>query len=179
MSLQGKKRQAVLLTLIEAMIKEDSWAGETHVQKCCYFLQEALGVPLEFEFILYKHGPFSFDLRDELEQMVADLIILYKPQYPYGPSMTPGETADRVKERFPRTIKTWRTKVEFVAKRVSTHDVSWLERVGTALFVLREDQLSDEQAVSKVNELKPHISLDLARTALREVKKILGEASAL
>lgn len=176
--MQGKKRQAVLLSLIEAMLKEDSWAGETHVQKCCYFLQEALGVPLEFEFILYKHGPFSFDLRDELEEMVADLIIQYKPQYPYGPSMTLGETADRVKERFPKTIGIWRRKVEFVARRVATHDVTWLERAGTALYVLRENALKDEQAANRVHELKPHISLDAARAAIREVKKILEEAKA-
>ncbi|MCL6557372.1 MAG: hypothetical protein K6U74_00970, partial [Firmicutes bacterium] len=64
--LPSLKRKALLLSLVKAMESQGSWCGETHIQKCSYFLQAMLGVPLGFEFILYKHGPFSFDLRDEL-----------------------------------------------------------------------------------------------------------------
>lgn len=55
-------RAAVLLNLVETLRSKGSWASETHFQKAAYFLQELLRVPLEFEFILYKHGPFSFGL---------------------------------------------------------------------------------------------------------------------
>jgi uncharacterized protein YwgA len=37
-----------------------------------YILETVLGVPSGFEFILYKHGPFSFDLRDELGSLRTD-----------------------------------------------------------------------------------------------------------
>jgi len=30
-------------------------------------------VPLEFDFILYKHGPFSFDLREQAQQAVQEV----------------------------------------------------------------------------------------------------------
>ena len=48
------QRDAVLLSLINEMKARGSWCGETHIQKATYFLQELLGVPMNFEFILYN-----------------------------------------------------------------------------------------------------------------------------
>jgi len=44
------------------------------------FLQDLMRVPLELEFILYKHGPFSFDLRSELTSLRADELVKLEPQ---------------------------------------------------------------------------------------------------
>ena len=60
------QRVAVLTKLTEKLHESGSWCGETHLQKAAYFLQELFNVLLVYEFILYKHGPFSFALRDEL-----------------------------------------------------------------------------------------------------------------
>jgi len=57
---------SLLVSLVEKMKNGGSWCGETHVQKCVYFLQQLLKVPMEFNCIMYKHGPYSFDLNDEL-----------------------------------------------------------------------------------------------------------------
>ena len=54
----------LLVRLTERLRANKSWAGETHLQKATYILKRVLGVPVEFDFILYKHGPFSFDLRN-------------------------------------------------------------------------------------------------------------------
>ena len=59
------KQTVLVLLLLDQMSKQDSWCGETHVQKCAFFLQEGLEVPLDFEFIMYKYGPFSFELRGD------------------------------------------------------------------------------------------------------------------
>jgi len=69
------KRDVVILSLIENLKKKGSWCGETHIQKATYFLQELFDFPLGFEFILYKHGPFSFDLSDKLTAMRADMLL--------------------------------------------------------------------------------------------------------
>src|ERR1035441_4963526 len=69
------QRMAVLTLLDREMLAKGSWCGETHIQKATYFLQELLGVDLGFEFVLYRHGPFSFELRDELSSMQADDIL--------------------------------------------------------------------------------------------------------
>ena len=55
-------RNGVVITkLIETLRERGSWCGETHVQKAAFFLQELMEVPMRFNFILYKHGPFSFE----------------------------------------------------------------------------------------------------------------------
>jgi hypothetical protein len=56
------QRAVVLLSLLERLKERGSWCGETHLQKSAYFLQDMLSAPLGFDFILYKHGPFAFDL---------------------------------------------------------------------------------------------------------------------
>src|SRR6516225_10114425 len=83
---------AVLTRLIEQLRARGSWCGETHVQKATLFLQDLMCVPLGFDFILYKHGPFSFDLRDELTSLRADGLIKLEPQWGYGPRIA---TTDR------------------------------------------------------------------------------------
>jgi uncharacterized protein YwgA len=58
------QNRAILVTLIKSLRSKGSWCGETHIQKAAFFLQQLTGVPIDFDFILYKHGPFSFDLRE-------------------------------------------------------------------------------------------------------------------
>lgn len=74
------KRGAILVQLVRELRENGSWCGETHLQKGTYLLQELTKVPLGLEFILYKHGPFSFDLRDELTGLRADEVIALQPQ---------------------------------------------------------------------------------------------------
>ena len=66
--MQLLERYAALLKLVRATNEAGSWSGETHIQKSVFFLQEALATELGYGFILYKlykHGPFSFELRDD------------------------------------------------------------------------------------------------------------------
>ena len=56
------RRAALLTRLIQRLRDRGSWCGETHLQKASLLLQDLTGVPLGFDYILYKHGPFSFDL---------------------------------------------------------------------------------------------------------------------
>lgn len=183
-AMQGMKRRAVLLSLIDEMSKKQSWCGETHVQKCVYFLQDMLEVPMGFDFILYKHGPFSFDLRDELTAMRADDLLQLDLQPPYGPSLRPGPLAEDLIGFYPKTIRQYKPSIEFLATHVSTRRVSELERLGTALYVTRE--VSSEASrkplaahADRVNFLKPHISQQEARNALQELEKLISESETL
>ena len=66
------QKNAVILSLINRLKEKGSWCGGTNIQKASYFLQEMLGVELGFDFILYKYGPYSFELTDELTAMRAN-----------------------------------------------------------------------------------------------------------
>jgi hypothetical protein len=172
------KRRAVLLTLIEALEQKDSWCGETHIQKATYFLQDLLGVPLGFDFILYKHGPFSFDLSDELTAMRADEIIQLKLRpHPYGPSIIPGPNSNRLKELFPKTIERYKKYVDFLVNELGSYAVSELERLATARYVSRSSSIENiSDKASHINNIKPHISVEDARRSLEDEQRIHEKA---
>lgn len=173
------QRDAVILSLIENLRAKGSWCGETHIQKATYFLQELLRVPLEFEFVLYKHGPYSFDLSDELTAMRADAILkLQSQQPPYGPSFIHSNGSKLIKKRYPKTLKKYNPMVRFVANKLGEKGVTELERLATALYVTREINTDNsiESRAQCIHKLKPHVSLDEARYAIREVDTFIEES---
>jgi hypothetical protein len=174
------QRHAVVLSLIEKLVEKGSWCGETHIQKSTYFLQELLVVPLSFEFILYKHGPFSFDLRDELLAMRADDVIQLELRPPYGPSVQPGPRKKLMKRLFPKTLQKYEGRVEFVAKEVGCYGVADLESLATALyFAIQHSNVRSaniDRKASYIHHLKPHISLEQAHIALQREEQISNKA---
>jgi hypothetical protein len=98
------KRAALMTRLLQNLKDKGSWCGETHTQKATFFVQHLMDVPLGFEFILYKHGPFSFDLRDELTSLRADGLIRLVPRWPYGPTIMPTELAKKLQNNYQRTL---------------------------------------------------------------------------
>ena len=176
------QRDAVLLSLVESLLDKGSWCGETHIQKATYFLQELTNVPLGFDFILYKHGPFSFDLRDEITAMRADGVLKLEPKpYPYGPSMLPGENSQALKRRFPKTLKKHDRKIEFIANELHSKGVAELERLGTALYVTLESSKRESVKVraSRVHCVKPHIAIEEAVEELKHVDAMKEQAGPL
>ena len=169
------ERASVLLSLVETLRSRGSWASETHFQKSTYFLQELLQVPLEFEFILYKHGPFSFDLREELSAMLADSFLKCEPQPPFGPSLLPGLASDVLKRQYPLPPGV-APKIEYVAGKLGPKRVVELERLATALFVTLEGKADDTGRAGRICELKPHIHAAQAQQAVQEVDEIRREA---
>jgi len=174
------QRAAVLTALADELRKRGSWCGETHLQKTAYFLQELLGVALGYQFVLYKHGPYSFDLHDELTALRADQLLELRPQpYPYGPSLLPTAASADFRARSPRTLGACRRELDFTADKLADKGVAELERLATALFVTREMPDGDAEArARRINQLKPHVSLDEARAAVAAVDRISREAAA-
>jgi len=173
------KRSAIIIFLIEHLREKGSWCGETHIQKTTYFLQELLKVPLEFDFILYKHGPYSFDLSDELTAMRADMFVELKSQHPYGPSIVPSPTSEQLKRLFPKTLGKYQDKIAFIAEQFGKYGVAELERVATAFFIANEPDYRKsklEKIATRINKIKPHISTEQALEALGTEIKITRKA---
>ena len=176
------QRSAIVLLLIESLREKGNWCGETHIQKCTYFLQELLDVPMGFQFILYKHGPYSFDLSDELLAMRGNGILQIELRPPYGPSISPGPRSNQLKSLFSETLKKHVERVKFVAEELSGYKVADLERIATAVYVIlnqgpRSDGRSSQAAY--INEVKPHISLDAALNSLESADRIREKAGKL
>jgi len=174
--MEGTKRQVVILSLIESMKNCGSWCGETHIQKSLYFLQTMIEVPTEFDYILYKHGPFSFELRDSLGEMRGNMLVDLNSRFPYGPSYRSTETGKALVERYPKTAAMYQKEIDFIAQHFSNLGVAELERLATALFITKEaGKVSIEERAKRINEIKPHISVDVAAAAIQEVEKLVKE----
>ena len=172
-------KRALLAYVIERMNVLGSWCGETHVQKSAFFLQELFETPLEYEYVIYKHGPYSFDLHDELTLMRANALVeLEANRPPYGPHFKPGPLAQGLGSRFSRTRNRYEEQVNFIAQRIATRDVVDLERIATAFFLRRKHaDMDDDQLANQITELKPHISREAALGGIEESRQIEQDAS--
>ncbi len=153
--LNQTERRTLVCHLVDSMRQHDSWAGETHIQKCVMFLQKLMGVPTGYQFVLYLHGPFSFDLR--------------KPNPSYGPSFTLGVRGKLAL----RSLTGYEDAIGVIAKEVSVKDTRALERLSTAFFLLDGyPGRSPMQTAEELNRLKPHISVEQALQAIEGVNDL-------
>jgi len=174
------QKATLLAALAEKLREAGSWCGETHLQKAVYFFQELLGVPTEFEFILYKHGPFSFDLRDEITAMRADGLLELKPMpFPYGPSLVPTREGLGLLGAFPKTLSRYEKVINFVAENIGNRKAADLERLATALYITREGQAPTtiKGRAIRMHELKPHISVEEAKYAISGLDEIISQCT--
>lgn len=174
-----RMRNSVLVLHLARQLREHkSWCGETHIQKAMFFVQRALGVEAGFEFIFYKHGPFSFDLRDFIGGLLADDLLRLEPQEPpYGPRFALTESAAQLEERFPRFLAKYKPMLKTVAEFSSEKGVADLERLASALYVTKENATRKdvEARVNEILELKPHVEREAALLAVKTVDDFLSE----
>lgn len=166
-----EERTAVVLKLLGALAEQSKWHGSTHLQKTTYFLQKLTNVELDYDFILYKHGPFSFELRDEITEMLTyDLMKVVPNPPPYGPNLISSDAGIQLQEQESQAVRRHAIAVEFVAKHLGAKGAVELERLGTALYVTLEDERkpADERA-QRIHQSKPHVSPEQALEDLDEV----------
>lgn len=179
MTMDRIQKAAIITKLVEKLRDNGSWCGETHIQKATMFLQELTKVPLRFEFILYKHGPFSFDLRDELTSQRADGLLKLESQWPYGPRIVTTDQSKYIQKVYLKTLQKYDRPITFVAEKLGTKGVDELERVATAFFVTEHEKRdTDAKARARIlTDLKPHITADAALAAVVESDGIQSEWS--
>jgi len=172
---------AVIIDAAKELLKRGSWCGETHLQKAIFILQELTEADTGFEFILYKHGPFSFELRDAITELAADGLIEYVVRNPdYGPTLLPTSDSVVFLQRFPKTLSRYSEQIGFVADQLNDMGVSDLERLTTAVFVVKRlDQLKEADRAREITRLKPHISMSDANEAVGDAEKLIAKANSL
>ena len=172
------KRAALLTRLMERLRERGSWCGETHVQKAAFLVQELMELPLELEFVLYRYGPYSFDLRDELTGLRADGLVRLDPQGPWGPRCVPTEHSAYIQGLYSHTLARHEDRLTFVADALGDKGVAALERLATAFYALGRSETGGnvEQKVAWMTRRKPHIPVDLATTAFEEARHLVQQS---
>lgn len=168
------QKAALISEMLDRMIEKGSWAGETHLQKCIFFLQEMRDVSTGYIFQIHHYGPYSFDLSDEIVQLKGDRLIVpfYRP-YPYGPSLASSEASCHLRKYFPKTLRRYTDDIEFVIKHFGDLNANKLGALSTAYFFILQDKTSsDEEIAKKVNKAKPYISIPEGMEATKKVREI-------
>lgn len=176
------QQDAILVGLARRLNERDSWTGETHIQKATYLLHELLDVDFDFDFILYKHGPFSFELRDELTELRADKLLDRQPQRPpFGPRLFVTERGVELERRFANKMEQFAKKLDWISDKLGKSGVAELERLATAVWVTKhgESGASVQDRATALNKLKSHVSMEDAEAAVRQVDDLMVEARAL
>ncbi|MEN6545260.1 MAG: hypothetical protein ABFE07_04395 [Armatimonadia bacterium] len=162
--------RSVLLNFADTLRASGSWCGETHLQKALYFLKALTDVPLPFDFVLWKHGPYSFDLHDELSELLGYGLLDYQIRDPhYGPSLIVTERGKMLVQQQTAHAAFGR-QIGFIATQLASKGVVDLEKLGTALLVTKQLPAASAQArAERLHELKPHVPEDQALQAVEEL----------
>ena len=161
-------RFAIMAAVIHQMSQARRDIGKIQLQKLLYFLQNGLGVPLDYRFVMHHYGPYSVQIEDNLSivRAVGAAQVSVDPEG-YGYHITPGET----------DITAWtelvRPHAESISRVVETlggHDAARLELLATIHFVRSLRRTTTvEDVLAEVRSLKPKFSVDYIRSAYREL----------
>lgn len=168
-------REMVLIGGTVKLLREGlSWAGETHIQKTAYVAKTLKRVPFESEFVLYKHGPFSFEMSTSLVHMRTRGLLSISQNPGYGPSFDVAEPLWKALDRSASNyFEKYEADIASISAVFASKNVAWLERVATAVYLnsLRPTSSVEDRAAELV-QLKPHIPYALAMDAFTQVESI-------
>ncbi len=166
-------RWSILLELISELKNSGSWCGETHIQKSTFFLEEMLGVPLELDFIMYKYGPYSFELSDDLTALRAYHYLYLTTLEPYGVTYSLKDGENKLKKFYQKNIEEYAHKIVFAANNFGNKTVVELEKLATAFYIHKKEDINKISLIAKrLNEKKPHVNIQDAEIAAKEMLEI-------
>ena len=163
------QKHAMLLEVIRSLGRRNCSAGKTNVQKALAIMNETVQ-KTPFGFVLYKHGPYSFDVQATMEQMKTYRAIVSQPNVDgFGINICEGPGSKFVDKNADLPIET-KQAIEKVCEFVCSRSVFELERLATAAWIRKREGLKDSfEVAARLNQLKPHVSIDDATTADEEL----------
>jgi hypothetical protein len=179
--LSYSSRCALVVHLAKRLRSNGSWCGETHLQKALYILQDISKSNFSYKFVIYKHGPYSFDLNNELAAMRSANILEFQfPREGYGPSIAPTSFGEKILSVNSENIQVFAKPVDFLAEWFASNDVRYLEKIATAYFVTAKNpRVPTLERAQKLHSLKPHVDIVAAEEALKLVDEKRKLAAAL
>lgn len=173
------KESIFILDMIKSLRENYSWSGETHLQKALFFLNNHYPDVLDSEFVLYKHGPYSFEMHDLISSLCIYGLVEREPQPPYGPKLgLTGKGEAFLDKNLGQVDKEYHLGVQRIALSFGQKKVSELEKVATALWFKKQYQGEKEADLAEqINDIKPHISVEEAKRSFKDLEGMLADQS--
>lgn len=155
------KGERTVKKIIRALNKAKSRSSRTHIQKMMFFAKSwKLTRATDFEFILYQHGPYSYEL---------DRVLLAMESLE---SITRDPAPDGYGSRY-SVVRAWksppRARYLQLAEWLGPLGVRDLEARATCQYFMDEGSNSVEAEVRRV---KPHLTTDEISAAKRDVDRV-------
>ena len=172
------QRAAVLTRLMEKLRQHDSPCGETQMQQAAFLLQKLANVPLDLQFVLYRYGPYCFELRDELTALRADGLVRLAPMGHKTHGFVPTDQSAYIQNLYRPTLRRYEDHLMFVAAALGDRGPAALERLNMAVHASQRPETGEtvEEKIAWMRRLKPHIPIDLAGAAFNEAQRLAEEA---
>ena len=174
-------RHAVSLVLrtMNKMWENDSWCGETHIQKNVYLLQELMEISFQWNFVLYKYGPFSFDLSYLIAEVHSCALVELVPEWGFRPRIRVTKLGEDFFGEDDELHCRLDGQIEFVVRELASKNVDELEGLTTGLYILRSKRYTDPAVHvrgARLSQLKPHIKPVAANAAIKSVDELVARA---
>ncbi len=167
--------------VVGALRENGSWTAESHVQKCIYMVKELFDAEVPFCFVPYKHGPYSFELRDEIGRLLSARVLVSEPARPYGPRIRSRSDSAHLRRQLERVNHGLSEEIVFVAGKIGEMPASDVGLLATGILVLKEQdtlEVSSQESLIRFRCLKPAVEeetcikyIGKARRLLQDVKK--------
>ena len=158
------------LAVIQLIVNELADTGKIKIQKILYFIQEALGAPLEYRFRMHHYGPFSEDIESDISVMRAvGYIDVEADANGYGYHITPAS-----EEQLPwdSELAKYRGEMVDAIDGLKVLDASDLELFATVHFVQHLlEKASKEDVLDSVSQLKPKFTKQTIQSAYDQLVK--------
>ena len=172
---QIRERLEFIAYMLYALERKGSWCGLLHIQKACYIAQEMFKIPLKYDFLPYKYGPYSFDLPDDISLALNRFILDTVRNPGYGPSYT---IEDDIKKYVESNKYKYAGPVQFIAEWFHKRPARDLEKITSAHMVMHNIKLdaSEEEQKQELREWKDKLSDQDIDDAFQEVTQKQEEA---
>lgn len=149
--------------IVRYIISEFHTIGKTKLQKTVYFAQEALGIPMDFEFTMHYYGPYSRELdmlTTEMKYSASVDIAYYLSGGGYGSEIKVREETDKI-----QIDPTYKDKIHKLLDVIREYDTNQMELCATTHFtnsILKERGIANtrERVAKETQQLKPKFQMD-------------------
>ena len=164
--------------VVEALRENGSWTAESHVQKCIYMVKELFDKEVSFRFVPYKHGPYSFELRDEIGRLLSTRVLVSEPARPYGPRIRTRSDSAHLRRQLERVDHGLSDQIAFVAGKIGAMPASDVGLLATGILVLKEQETckkSSQESLARFRYLKPAVEEETCIKFICDAQKLIQD----
>ena len=138
LELQHRWEHALLAATIEAATEHcpDCPLGRTAIQKLLYFIK-VLDVPMRYQFDIHHYGPYSQDIPNDIEWLLADNVVEDRSDTARTSDYKPSKTIEELKQLFGEKLIQHRATIGAVCEAMSDMSPANLELISTLDFSYR------------------------------------------